>query len=278
MAENDESKAETSAEKAYAAAAEAAGSKPASETPAEPTPVEFPSAEQRAAETPPAAEAPVETPKAEPAAKSAPAKSRKAPARSAAKPKAKKAKPVTPAKAAATKKKSPAAKPSKPKTIAVKKTSTSSQIKETPMTTTKTTKATEGFKKAVSDTQAKAKQAFEKTSAMFGEYGEFTKGNVEAVVESGKILASGLQEFGNELVAEGKTSVETLTSDVKELAAVKSPTEFVKVQSDIMRRNFDTAVSYGSKNTEAMLKLANDAFAPISGRFSLAMEKIRKAA
>ena len=143
---------------------------------------------------------------------------------------------------------------------------------------TKTAKASDGLKKAVSETQEKAKKAFAKTSAAFGEYGDFAKGNVEAFVESGKILATGLKDMGTEFVTDSRTAVETMTSDVKELAAVKSPSDFVKVQTDIMRRNLDNAVTYSSKNSEAMLKLANEAFAPISGRFSLAMAKLRKAA
>ena len=96
--------------------------------------------------------------------------------------------------------------------------------------------------------------------------------------ESGKILATGIKDMGTTFVGDSRTAVETMTSDVKELAAVKSPSDFVKVQSDIVRRNLDSAVTYGSKNSEAMLKLATEAFAPISGRFSLAMEKLRKAA
>ena len=37
-------------------------------------------------------------------------------------------------------------------------------------------------------------------------------------------------------------------------------------------------VSTASKNTEAMLKLVNEAFAPMSNRMSLAAEKVGKAA
>lgn len=134
------------------------------------------------------------------------------------------------------------------------------------------------FQDAVTEAQTKAKAAFEKSSSLFGEFGDFTKGNLEAVVESGKILAEGLQGLGSELVTEGRTSFATLTGDIKELAAVKSPTDFFKLQGDIMRKNFDTAVAYGSKNSETMLKLVSDAVAPISGRVSVAMEKARHAA
>ena len=47
---------------------------------------------------------------------------------------------------------------------------------------------------------------------------------------------------------------------------------------DIARRNFDMFVATGSKNTEAFLKLANDAFAPLTGRVEVATEKLAKVA
>lgn len=135
-----------------------------------------------------------------------------------------------------------------------------------------------GFQDAVTEAQAKAKAAFEKSSVAFGEAGDFAKGNVEAVIESGKIFAEGLQGFGSEIVAESRTAFETLTGDIKELAAAKSPTDFFKLQGDIMRKNFDSAVAYGSKNSEAALKLFSDTMAPISGRVSVAVEKARQVA
>lgn len=134
------------------------------------------------------------------------------------------------------------------------------------------------FQDAVADAQTKAKAAFEKGTGALGELGDFTKGNLEAVVESGKILAEGLQGLGSELVSEGRTSFATMTGDIKELAAVKSPTDFFKLQGDIARKNFDSAVAYSSKNSEAMLKLMSDVMAPLSGRVSIAMEKVRHAA
>lgn len=134
-----------------------------------------------------------------------------------------------------------------------------------------------GLQDAFTEAQAKAKAAFEKSSSMLGEVSEFAKGNAEAVVESGKIFAEGVQGLGSELVAESRTAFETLTGDIKEMAAAKSPTDFFKIQGDVVRKNFDSAVAYSSKNSEAMLKLMNDVFAPISGRVSIAMEKARSA-
>jgi phasin family protein len=107
---------------------------------------------------------------------------------------------------------------------------------------------------------------------------EFAKGNVEALVESGKVLSAGAQDLGKAYAEDAKAVYETLTADMKEVAAIKSPTELFQLQGKVARRNFDAMVAYSSKTGDAMLKLYADAFAPITGRVSLAAEKISKAA
>ncbi|WP_309752068.1 phasin family protein [Novosphingobium sp.] len=197
------------------------------------------------------------------------------------------AKKIVAAKPAA--KKAPAKKVAAPKKIIKKaaapkvlaaKTAPVSTLKDTIMTKTKT--VTEDFtakvKDVVADAQDRAKVAFEKTQAYAADYGDFTKGNVEALVASGKVLAAGLQDMGKDMVAEGKTALETMTADVKDLAAVKSPADFFKLQGEILRRNFDAAVSTGSKRSETVVKMATEAFAPIQTRVSLAVEKVKQAA
>lgn len=141
-----------------------------------------------------------------------------------------------------------------------------------------TTEMTETIQTAMKEAAEKAKAALEKSQAALGDMGAFTKGNVEAVVESTKILATGLQEMTKSYAAETKTVVETMTSEIKELASVKSPAEFFEKQNAMMRKQFDAAVAATSKNSEAMLKLASEAFQPISNRVSLAVEKIKQAA
>ncbi|MEC7400037.1 MAG: phasin family protein, partial [Pseudomonadota bacterium] len=90
--------------------------------------------------------------------------------------------------------------------------------------------------------------------------------------------ASGMQDMGRTYVEEAKTAAETVQDDVKKMAAIKSPTEFFQLQGEIARRNFDAMVATTSKNTEMMMKLVNEAFAPISTRASVATEKFSKAA
>ena len=149
--------------------------------------------------------------------------------------------------------------------------------KEKPMTTLPTFDFSV-FQTAFSDIQAKSKAALEKSTAAFGEYNTLAKGNVEALVEAGKILSAGLQELGTGAVAESRAAFETLTAEVKELASAKSPTEFLRLQSELAKKHIDHAVALGSKQSEAVLKLASDVAAPVSNRVAVAVEKLHKAA
>jgi phasin family protein len=158
-------------------------------------------------------------------------------------------------------------------------TRTLTQLKETIMANANTTADyTKPIADAFGEIQTRAKTAYDKSTVAMTEVTEFTKGNVEAIVESGKILAGGVQGLGKSYVEEAKTAYETLTADVKELAAVKSPTELFQLQGKIARRNFDALVATSSKNTDAFIKLATEAFAPITGRVNLAAEKLAKVA
>jgi phasin family protein len=141
-----------------------------------------------------------------------------------------------------------------------------------------TTDFTATIKSALADVPGKAKAAYEKGAASLSEGTEFAKGNVEAVVESSKILVEGLQKLGTDLVAESKGAFETLTAEAKDLAAAKTPTDFFKLQSDLLRKHFDSAVAFNSKQTEAFVKLGTESIAPISRRVTLALEAIKKAA
>lgn len=142
--------------------------------------------------------------------------------------------------------------------------------------TAKTKKTT--VKSIAADVQGKAQAAYVKGSAVAGEIGAMTKGNVDAVVTSGKILGAGLKDFGQGSILEGKQAVDTFVADVKAFAAVKSPTEFFDLQFKLAKRNIDTALALGSKNGKVLGQLATDAAAPITTQVKANVAKLRKAA
>ncbi len=215
--------------------------------------------------------------KARPAAKKVAAKAPAAKKVAAAKP-VKTAKTVTAKKTAISNKTVKAAKAAAPVTLRQK---LANIVKDSNMDK-KIENAAEDFTARVQDmygdATVRAKAAYEKGTEVAAKGVEFTKANVEAVVESGKILAAGMKDMGQGYVADGKSNFETFQADVKKLTAVKSPTEFFQLQSEMLRKGFDIAVAQTSKNTETTLKLVSDAFQPISNRVSAVIEDVKKAA
>jgi hypothetical protein len=300
MAEAVEPTGSDTAEKAYAAAAELAISQ-ADATKSEPdTELQFPAKTKRII-LPAASEAAVATAlpeivvpaeleadlmmKARPTAKQAPTKKVRTAKIAKSAPAAAKKSAIGKKSAVAVSKAAIIGKPAalaapKFKTPAKIKTTAKSQpaFKDTTMTTKKTKDYTATIKSAAADVQTKAKLALSKGSAVLGEASTFTKANVEALVTSGKILGTGLKGLGKIYAAEGKSAYSTVTADVKELTQVKSPVEFVRLQTSILRRNLDHALDFGGKNGEQVIKLAGEVFAPISARASLAVQKVTKAA
>ncbi|MCD2325188.1 phasin family protein [Sphingomonas sp. IC-56] len=128
------------------------------------------------------------------------------------------------------------------------------------------------------DFNDRARAAVEKSTKLAEEAGDFAKGNLEALVESSRIAAKGLESFGQDAADYGRRSFENATSAMKTLSTIKSPTDFFKFQSDFVRGVFDAYVAETSKNTEAMIKLASDAAQPLSNRVAVAVEKVKTAA
>jgi phasin family protein len=131
---------------------------------------------------------------------------------------------------------------------------------------------------AFTDATDHAKGAVDKSQKLLQEASEFGKGNIEALVESSKIAARGLETLGQDAAAYAKKSFEEATTVAKTLTSVKSPTEFFKLQSDYVRASFDALVQHSSHNAEAVLKLAGEVVQPLSNRVALAAEKLKVAA
>jgi phasin family protein len=141
-------------------------------------------------------------------------------------------------------------------------------------TETVTAKAKEIF----ADMQEKAGVAAEKGKKLAADAVEYNKANLEAMVEAGKIAAKGAQDMGQVNLAYAKANFDEVQAVVKEIATVKTPTDFVKLQSAFAKKGFDTAVSQTSKNTEAMVKLFGEIFQPISNRIAVTTDLFKKAA
>lgn len=126
-----------------------------------------------------------------------------------------------------------------------------------------------------SDFTAKAKTAFEKSGETVKDVVAFNKDNLDAVVEAGKLAAKGAQTSAQTAADFGRKNFEATTTMLKTVAAVKSPTEFFKLQSDFAKSQFEVAVAEMSKSSEFTLKLMGEVFQPISNRYAVAAEKVK---
>ena len=119
---------------------------------------------------------------------------------------------------------------------------------------------------------------YEKGTEMTGEMVTFQRANAEAMTEAGKILFTGMQDLTRGAVEEGRKAADQFSENARLMAAAKSPTELMKLQGDMVRSSFDQVIATGSKNTEAWIKLTNEAFAPLTSRVSETVDKMNKIA
>lgn len=136
-----------------------------------------------------------------------------------------------------------------------------------------TARATEMF----GDVSARAKTAMEKGSKALEEVVEFSKGNLEAVVASGRVAAKGAQDIAKYSADYGRKSIEEANATAKKFAAVKSPTEFFALQSEVAKSQLDAVVGEASKFAEGYMKLLGEIAQPLQNRYAVAVEKVKSA-
>ncbi len=125
------------------------------------------------------------------------------------------------------------------------------------------------------DMNGRAKDAMAKGTKAVEELVEFSKGNLEALVASGRVAAKGAEEIAKYSAEYGRSTIEKANATARQFASVKSPTEFFQLQGDIAKQTLDALVAEGSKFTENYLKLLGEVSQPISNRVAIAADKVK---
>jgi phasin family protein len=128
------------------------------------------------------------------------------------------------------------------------------------------------------DTQAKVKENMEKAMKTAEELVSFGQGNLEAMVKSGQIWAAGVQDIGKLLAASAQASFDETMSTFKAMSSAKSLKDAFDLQASLARSTLEKTLAESGKLTDASMKLTEQALAPLTARFSVAMEKFSKAA
>ncbi|MDF0541921.1 phasin family protein [Sphingobium sp. H39-3-25] len=134
------------------------------------------------------------------------------------------------------------------------------------------------FETAFADINDKAKASVEKSTKAMEELSALAKGNVEALVESGKIAAKGVEALGQDAAEYSRKNFEKATATMKSFASVKTPAEFFQLQSELLSSSFDAFAKETAKSSEALIKLTGDVVQPISNRVSIITDKVKSLA
>ena len=129
------------------------------------------------------------------------------------------------------------------------------------------------FQSIFADAGERSQELAKKTQKVTEELADLARANVEAIVEAGRVATEGARSIGQDVVAKQRDSVEQAADAIRSLAEAKSPTEYLQLQGDFARASFDRAVAETSKLTESVVKLAGEAFQPISNRATANAER-----
>ena len=104
------------------------------------------------------------------------------------------------------------------------------------------------------------------TTQSFDQFVAFGKENVDAFVKSSSLAVKGIEELTKAYTSLANASIEQTVSAVKQLTAVKSPTEFQTVYSNLAKTHLESLVAEGRKIQELASTVVTNSVAPINAR------------
>jgi phasin family protein len=129
------------------------------------------------------------------------------------------------------------------------------------------------FQSFFADANERGQEIVQRSQKVAEELADLARANVEAIVEAGRVASEGARSIGQDVVASSRDGVEKTADAIRSLAEAKSPTEYLQLQSEFARTSFDRAVAESSKLTESLVKLAGEAFQPLSNRATANAER-----
>jgi phasin family protein len=129
------------------------------------------------------------------------------------------------------------------------------------------------FQNLFADANERSQDFVKRGQKVAEQFADLARANVEAMVEAGRVASEGARSIGQDVVANSRDGVEQAADAIRSLAEAKSPTEYLQLQGDFARSSFDRMVAETSKLTESMVKLAGEAFQPLSNRATANAER-----
>ena len=129
------------------------------------------------------------------------------------------------------------------------------------------------FQTLFADANERSQDFVKRGQKVAEELADLARANVEAMVE-----AEPRRRRGRSLDRPGRRrtsrdGIEQAADAIRSLAEAKSPTEYLQLQGEFARASFDRTVAETSKLTESLVKLAGEAFQPLSNRATANAER-----
>lgn len=104
----------------------------------------------------------------------------------------------------------------------------------------------------------------------------FSRGNVEAFTQSAQLYYTGVQDLGRQMMATLQGLSDHAVEGAKAISGAKSLKDVADLQASLTRTAFEKSLADATKLREAAMKLAEESFAPISARVTVAVEKLSR--
>jgi len=106
----------------------------------------------------------------------------------------------------------------------------------------------------------------------------FHKGNFEAFVQANTLLAKGAQEISKEFFAQAQSHLQDAATAGQAVLKAKNLQDAVQLNVATAKANYEKLVATSTKLGELSVKVATEAFAPVTARLNVAVETFTKTA
>ena len=144
-----------------------------------------------------------------------------------------------------------------------KKTAESVTSSPAALMTAQTEQAITMAKASFEQIATKSREAMEQSMKTVGVVTEMTRGNVDALLESSRAAAGGMQVIAQEVADYGKQTFERTTAAGRTMALARTAPELIQLQSEFARTEFTTAIAEYSKLSQTMFQTMTAMFEPL---------------
>ena len=109
------------------------------------------------------------------------------------------------------------------------------------------------------------------------EFVSFGQANVDAMVKSSQILATGVQDLTKQFATAAQASIEEVMANFRAISTVKSVKEAIELQTNLARSAVEKSLAQTGQVADQSFKLAEQALAPIAGRLAIASDTFKAA-